>query len=273
MPSGMFRNPHTSVARPFVIRRLDTAEYKLNRQIPASVSKSDCFLYLYGGEVLTDVGAEPFLVCSGQFLYIPEGIPFAIKYYNGSKGYMGAFSRPMLRNPNIGLLYRREPVLADVPEEERGFVSSLSEKLLREQDEGGGETVSVILQAVLDLLLAQIDAFAGDGRAKLGSTLCTGFLDMVFDRSSAISGVSAYAGRLGVSANHLNRTVKGATGRSAGEWVDISRIALSKLLLRQSDMPIIDIAIRSGFEDQSYFSRFFKKHTGLTPSQFRSGEE
>ena len=180
MPSGMFRNPHTSVARPFVIRRLDTAEYKLNRQIPASVSKSDCFLYLYDGEVLTDVGAEPFLVCSGQFLYIPEGIPFAIKYYNGSKGYMGAFSRPMLRNPNIGLLYRREPVLADVPEEELVKRILLRGKESGRADDASEDIIRNRIAVYRDQTAVVADHYNRQGKYEAVNGV--GTMDEVFDR-------------------------------------------------------------------------------------------
>lgn len=241
------------------------------------VSASYCFLYLRSGEVLTDTGSEPFLVCAGQFLYIPGGIPFSIKYYNESIGYMGAFSASMLESPHLGLFRHAGPVLADVPDTERAFMESLAEKLLREQDtwqsgEGASASPGQLLRRTLDLLLNQVDALYGKDTVHPHNAVCARFLDKVFDRSSPVSRVSEYAGELGVSPNHLNRVVKAGTGRSAGEWIDISRLALSKLLLRQSDMPVIDIAVRAGFDDQSYFSRFFKKQTGMTPSEFRAGE-
>ena len=128
----MPHNPHTSLGQPFIIRRLDTAGYRLNPQIPSTVAQSDCFLYLRAGEVLTDVGAEPVLVVEGQVLYIPSGLAFSIKYYNGSLGYMGAFSSCILEAPHLGLLGRTGPVLIDIPEDERGLVVSLAEKLVRE---------------------------------------------------------------------------------------------------------------------------------------------
>ena len=265
------KNPHESSGNPFVIRCLDTAGYRPGHQIPPTVSRSDSFLYLRDGEVLADAGTEPFLVCAGQFLLIPEGTPFSIKYYNGSRGYMGAFSRHFLNSPNLGILYCRTPTIVAVPEEDRGFVASLADKLFREQHEG--EQPGEMLLCTLDLLLKQIDSLAESGRDRAGNPLCGRFLDMVFDRGTALTGVSAYAGKLGVSPNHLNRVVKNGTGRSAGEWIDISRITLSKFLLRQSGMPVIDIASRCGFDDQSYFSRFFRKHTGMTPSEFRAGSE
>lgn len=266
----MFQNPHTSVIRPFVIRRLDTAGYKLNPQIPATVTQSGCFLYLRAGEVLTDLGSEPFLVYADQFLYIPGGVPFAIKYYNGSQGYMGSFSESVLDSPHLRLFMHTGPVLVDIPSAERDFMTSLSEKLIREQVPG--HAPGKLLCRTLDLLLNQVDSLYGEDTEHPRNTVCTRFLDKVFDRSSTIRRVSEYASDFGVSPNHLNRVVKAGTGRSAGDWIDISRLTLSKLLLRQSDMPVIDIAARAGFDDQSYFSRFFKKQTGMTPSEFRAGE-
>lgn len=47
------------------------------------------------------------------------------------------------------------------------------------------------------------------------------------------------------------------------------RVEESKRLLSNTDYSLIDIAIAAGFENQSYFSRIFKKYTGLTPRQFR----
>ena len=62
---------------------------------------------------------------------------------------------------------------------------------------------------------------------------------------------------------------KKSTGSSFKEYLNMVRIEESKRLLSNTDFSIIDIAIAVGFEDQSYFSKVFKKFTGLTPKQFR----
>ena len=78
-----------------------------------------------------------------------------------------------------------------------------------------------------------------------------------------------YARGAGISENYLSRLVKQSTGRSVGAWIDILRIQRAKRLLSSTSLPIIDIAVSVGVEDQSYFSRLFKKETGMTPSAFR----
>jgi len=73
---------------------------------------------------------------------------------------------------------------------------------------------------------------------------------------------------------HLNPTYfstlfKQSTGSSFKEYLNMIRIEESKRLLANTEYSIIDIAIATGFEDQSYFSKVFKKYTGITPKQYR----
>lgn len=69
--------------------------------------------------------------------------------------------------------------------------------------------------------------------------------------------------------SYFSTMFKQSTGSSFKEYLNMVRIEESKRLLANSDFSIIDIAVAIGFEDQSYFSKVFKKYTGLTPKQFR----
>ncbi len=73
---------------------------------------------------------------------------------------------------------------------------------------------------------------------------------------------------------HLNPTYfsalfKESCGSSFKEYLNMVRIEASKQLLSNTDYSIIDIAIATGFEDQSYFSKVFKRYTGFTPKKYR----
>ena len=72
-----------------------------------------------------------------------------------------------------------------------------------------------------------------------------------------------------MSPNHLNRAVKAETGRSASVWIDNARVSLARELLLDRSMSMSEIAERLGFSEASYFSRFFRKVTGVSPSEFR----
>lgn len=69
---------------------------------------------------------------------------------------------------------------------------------------------------------------------------------------------------------YFSSLFKQAAGSSFKEYLNMIRIEEGKRLLSNTDYSIIDIAIAVGFEDQSYFSKVFKKYTGLTPKQYRS---
>lgn len=68
---------------------------------------------------------------------------------------------------------------------------------------------------------------------------------------------------------YFSTTFKQSTGSSFKEYLNMVRIEESKRLLANTDYAVIDIAIATGFENQSYFSKVFKKYTGLTPKQYR----
>jgi len=68
---------------------------------------------------------------------------------------------------------------------------------------------------------------------------------------------------------YFSSVFKQSTGSSFKEYLNMVRIEESKRLLSNTDYSLIDIAIATGFENQSYFTKVFKKYTGLTPKQFR----
>jgi AraC family transcriptional regulator, transcriptional activator of pobA len=81
--------------------------------------------------------------------------------------------------------------------------------------------------------------------------------------------VATYADELGVSQNHLNDTIKAITGQSAGRLIRNQLAKHALMCLKHSDQTISEIAYQLGFEDPAYFSRFYKKQTGRSPSEYR----
>ena len=81
--------------------------------------------------------------------------------------------------------------------------------------------------------------------------------------------IEFYASLLGITPNHLNKSVKTATGETAVELRNKMSLLESKLLLKQSSLSIAEIAYQLGFCEPAYFSRFFKKTTGVSPLQYR----
>ncbi|WDF81144.1 helix-turn-helix transcriptional regulator [Mucilaginibacter sp. KACC 22773] len=79
-----------------------------------------------------------------------------------------------------------------------------------------------------------------------------------------------YAERLSVHVNYLNKALKENTGKTTTEVIGNRVVQEAKMLLKQTDWSVSEIAHCLGFEEISYFSGFFKKQALLTPLQFRS---
>ena len=61
-----------------------------------------------------------------------------------------------------------------------------------------------------------------------------------------------------------------AMGVPPKQYLSIRRISKAKMLLLRTQDPIKEIALRTGFENEFFFFRIFKKYTGLTPTQYRA---
>ncbi|MCW4470801.1 helix-turn-helix transcriptional regulator [Flavobacterium sp. MFBS3-15] len=79
-----------------------------------------------------------------------------------------------------------------------------------------------------------------------------------------------YAEKLAIHVNHLNKVLRENTGRTTSDFIS-SRIAQeAKILLRQTDWNVSEIAHSLGFEEVAHFSNFFKKLVGVSPLIFRN---
>lgn len=78
-----------------------------------------------------------------------------------------------------------------------------------------------------------------------------------------------YATALSIHVNHLNRSVKEVTGKTTTAHIADRIVKEAKALLLHTNWNISEIAYSLGFEYASYFTLFFKKHTGISPTQSR----
>lgn len=78
-----------------------------------------------------------------------------------------------------------------------------------------------------------------------------------------------YAALLNITPNHLNALCKEQMGRQAGQLIRDRLVLEAKRLLVNIDLTISEIAYKLNFKDNSYFSRFFRKETGISPEAFR----
>ncbi len=83
--------------------------------------------------------------------------------------------------------------------------------------------------------------------------------------------VADYAAQLGITPTHLSRACKAASGRPASALLHDRLHYEARRLLRETQLPVKDVAASLGFRSAAYFTRAFQHRTGVTPSAFRRG--
>ena len=95
------------------------------------------------------------------------------------------------------------------------------------------------------------------------------FLKTVATHYKQQRSVTFYADKLYLTPKYLSCVIKEISGKSAGEWIDEQVILAAKALLKSSNMTIQEISVELNFANQSFFGKYFKQHTGISPKAYR----
>ena len=95
------------------------------------------------------------------------------------------------------------------------------------------------------------------------------FMKLVESHLKEQHSVQYYADKLCITSKYLTMVIKETSGKSAKDWIVEYVILEIKTLLKNTNMNIQEIAIRTNFANQSSLGRFFRKHTGMSLSQYR----
>ncbi|MCQ2161081.1 MAG: helix-turn-helix domain-containing protein [Bacteroidales bacterium] len=99
--------------------------------------------------------------------------------------------------------------------------------------------------------------------------LITRLMTMIHKHARQHRDVAYYADRLSLSPNHLYKLIKSATGRSVHEWIDEYLVSEAKAKLKTTDMTVQQISDDLNFPSQSFFGKYFKRLTGMSPREYR----
>ena len=152
-----------------------------------------------------------------------------------------------------------------------GHILRINEELLTDNADKAKAIQLYLYLILLELRRSytrqQLDAYTG---MTDNSILVHRFKKLVHQHYLTLQKVTDYAGLLYVTPNHLNRTVKEVSGRTASDHIAEMIAQEAKALLRHTDLSVSEIACRLQFSESSSFNRFFKKESGRTPLEFRA---
>lgn len=98
------------------------------------------------------------------------------------------------------------------------------------------------------------------------------FLDLLSINHRKEHEVQFYSDSLFITSKYLSAVVESVSGKSAKKWIDEYIILEAKVMLKSSTIPIQEIAYTLGFSDISFFGKYFKRITGVSPKKYRINE-
>lgn len=130
--------------------------------------------------------------------------------------------------------------------------------------------VSLLQSAILETLESVNQPFEKKVPApSRREEIMTNFVTLVKENFRRERSVTYYGESLGFTPKHLSAVVKSITGMTAGDWIDNYVILEAKIMLRSLDLSVQQIADMLNFANQSFFGKYFKHITGLTPTEYR----
>ena len=208
--------------------------------------------------------------------------------YKGS-GWCLMFHPELLRGTQLGRHIKDYTFFSyDVNEalhlslQERETIIDCLKKIDDEITGGNDRHSNIIIASAIELLLNYCTRFYDRQfitRKKANKDILTRFeelLDGYFTsdnpRRLGTPTVAWCAGQLHLSPNYFGDLIKKETGKSAQEYVQQKTMDAAKDMLTQTDKTISEIAYCLGYQYPQYFSRAFKKCTGMTPTEYRMSE-
>lgn len=132
-----------------------------------------------------------------------------------------------------------------------------------------------IIQNLLRVLYYEVSGIFSSHKTEKGSLgtrqdeLFAKFLNCVGENFKKERSVSFYAEQMCVTPKYLSSVIKQVSDKTAGEWIADYVIFEAKTLLKTTGMSVQEISYDLNFPNQSFFGKYFKERTGVTPGQFR----
>jgi len=234
-----------------------------------------------GGEMMFEAAKLPFAAPAA--ILVPAAVAHGFRFQpQVTQGWVLSFTEDA-----AGLLTERagealsrlralavQPIIPIAEDAERSRLSALCAELF-EEGSLAREGYRLAMRGLLALIAIGVARLAAS-RARTGSVTLQpadatvaqlrALVDEFFRKERQLG---FYAERLGMTIDRLNDHVKRATGVTAGHLVRQRVLSEAKRQLVFTMQPIQDIAAELAFSDPSHFARFFRKHTGTTPHEFR----
>lgn len=221
----------------------------------------------------------PYKIKNHTIFFMRPGQVHQLNLKTGSTGYLIQFKKDfyLTNDKDSGLLLRKASSKNILQPDAATFnkLYSMLTEIFRESNSKNEKYYEVIRASFsiffIELIryLQRYDLDIDKGIA-LNQDRLENFTELLDAHISKNKQPAQYAKMLNLTPYQLNTITKTALGKTSSELINEQIILESKRYLLSTSNQVKEIAYHLGYEDTSYFIRFFKKHTGLSPEAFRS---
>jgi AraC-like DNA-binding protein len=111
-----------------------------------------------------------------------------------------------------------------------------------------------------------------ENKSSTKNNVVDNFMELVQEHYREQRLIGFYADKLCITPKYLSKLVKENTGLSAGDWIERHVTLEARAMLQSTDMTIQQIAASLNFPNQSFFGKYFKRATGISPKQYRNNK-
>ena len=202
-------------------------------------------------------------------------------------GYFCVFTDEFLIPAKSGVVLDDLPIFKvggypvfQLSEDETAEIASIFKKMYKELSSGYVYKYDLLRNYVLELihygqkLQPAVSIYPAHNASARVSSLFVELLERQFPIESPNQKLSLrtakdYADRLAIHVNHLNKVLKESIGKTTTDLIAGRIVQEAKILLKQTDWNVSEIAYCLGFEEVAHFSNFFRKQTSYSPLAFR----
>lgn len=243
---------------------------------------------MYEGEAHVNINTRSFVVGKNMALMIIPSSIYKIECSDNARGFIFAVSTSLLHfDMNIsfgsvvpiGLQMYNNPCFTIT--ETAGKILGKYIDLIYSLVKNGSYDINVMRGQLSSLFFfmnsimekyvneRQLNSNSCDNR---NSRLMSDFIKLLTENFRTEHRIAFYADKLCLTPKYFSSLIKQTSGKSASDWIDGIIISEAKLLLLYSDLSVQQIAYQLSFPTASFFGTYFKRHTGMTPGDFRSNK-
>lgn len=263
-----------------VITSLD-ARHNTTAEHPVTIDGFSVIIMM-AGEAVVSIDMKEYQVRPNNIVFFnPGSIIRTVRCSANAAAFVLAFSKSFVNEIQIDLsaslpVYMRfgkAPVL-HVSEQDVAEIRQLFQlvkaMLLSDKERYRHEIIRSLFTTAFYLII-DINQREEQGGQKQGrcEVLFSEFMKLLELHHKSQRNVGFYAKQLNITPKYLSSAVKEVSGKTAARWIDEAVILEAKTLLKYSGMSIQEIAYHLNFSTQSFFGKYFKLHTGTSPSRYK----